>query len=120
VPQRVAGKREAGQQDHVDQEQPATKPKSQLTLRGERRDQVEPQERERDEREIQKVAMDVLKDERNDGLHRVSAMDRGLAHRATRRVAEVEPVVRLAVVVAGRPEPERDPQDQETGADERR
>jgi hypothetical protein len=42
-------------------------------------------------------------------------MDRRLADRAAGRIREVEPVIRLAVVVAGRPEPERDPQDEDAG-----
>src|SRR5688572_22335729 len=81
---------------------------------------IEPQEEEREEREVQEVAMEVLEDERELRLHRVAVVDPGLPHRAAGRIGEVEAVVRLAVVVAGRPEAERDPQDEETGADPRR
>ena len=57
--------------------------------------------------------MEVLEDEREGGLHPVAPMDGRLADRAAGRIREVEAVVRLAVVVAGGPEPERDPQDED-------
>ena len=78
---------------------------------------VDPQEEQRDERQVQEVPVEVLEDEREARLHRVLAMDRRLADGAARRVGEVEAVVGLPVVVAGGPEAERDPQDQEPGAE---
>ena len=48
-----------------------------------------------------------------------SAMDRRFANRAAGRVREVEAVVRLPVVVAGGPEADRDPQDQQARAQPR-
>ena len=57
--------------------------------------------------------MEVLEDEREGRLERVAPVDRGLADGAAGRIGEVEAVVGLAVVVAGRPEAERDPQDQQ-------
>ena len=78
---------------------------------------VDPQEEERDEREIQEEPVGVLEDERERRLHPVALVDRRLADRAAGRIGEIEAVVGLAVVVAGRPEAERDPQDEDARAE---
>src|SRR6476469_5962370 len=114
VPQRVARERIAAQQRDVEAQDEHAQPDPDAAARREDRlDRVDPQEDQRDEREVQEVAVEVLEDEREGGLEAVALVDRRLADRATRRVGEVEPVVGLAVVVAGRPEAERDPEDQD-------
>ena len=72
---------------------------------------------ERDEGQVQEEPVEVLEDERKGGLHPIAPMDRRLPDGARRRIGEIEPVVGLPVVVAGDPEPDRDPQDQERRAD---
>ena len=76
-------------------------------------DGVDPQEEQRDEREVQEEPVEVLEDEREGRLHPVAPVDGRLADGAAGRIGEVEAVVGLAVVVAGGPEAERDPQDEE-------
>ncbi len=88
-----------------------------LPLEAQRQGRVDPQEEERDEREIQEEPVEVLEDEREGRLHPVAAVDRGLADGTARRIGEVEAVVGLAVVVAGGPEAERDPQDEQARAE---
>ena len=113
----MARQRVAREQDHVDEEERAAEAEPHLALVEHREVDVEPQEEQRDEREVQEVAVDVLEDEREGRLQLVPAMDRRLTDGAAGRIGEVEAVVGLAVVVAGRPEAERDPQDQQAGAD---
>src|SRR5438309_4993032 len=117
--------RVASEKGHVREEQDASEAEPQAARAGDRRSgdrlaRVEPQEEQRDEGEIQEIAMDVLEDERERRLERVAAMDGWLADGAARRVREVEAVIGLPVVVAGRPEAERHPQDQQARADPRR
>ena len=57
--------------------------------------------------------MEVVEDERERGLDAELPVDAGLPDRARWRVEEVRAVVGLAVVVAGGPEAERDPEDEE-------
>src|SRR6478736_5665017 len=118
VPQRVARERIAAQQGGVEAQDEHPQPDPDAAARREDRlDRVDPQEDQRDEREVQEVAVEVLEDEREGRLEAVALVDGRLADRAAGRVGEVEPVVGLPVVVAGRPEAERDPEDQQARAD---
>ena len=120
VAQRVARQREQRQEGRVDDEDHAPEAEPRSALRVERERRVDPQEEQRDEREVQEVAVEVLEDERERRLHPVALVDGRLTDGAAGRIGEVEAVVGLAVVVAGRPEAQRDPQDQETRTDEPR
>src|SRR4029079_15000595 len=101
----------ATQQRGVEEEDEDAQPDPDAAARREDRlGRVDPPEEQRDEREVQEGAVEVLEDERERGLQAVPPVDRRFADRAAGRIGEVEAVVRLPVVVAGRPESERGPE----------
>ena len=112
VPQRVAREAVRGEQYHVYQPDDRTHLDPERPSGEERKNRVVPQEREHHERSIQKVPVDVVEHEDGPlapvvlGLARLPLLRPGLAGR---RVPEERPVVRLAVVVARRPETQRHP-----------
>ena len=63
------------------------------------------QERATEEREVEKVAVEVLKDEWKRGFAAVLA-PASLAHRTSRRIKEKRAVIGFAVIVAGSAKPE--------------
>ena len=106
--QRITGEqRDVDHHDHPDEPDPPALPLA------EREEGVLPQEEERDEGEVQEIPVDVLEDEREGSLERVAPVDGRLANGTAWRIREIRPVIRLAVVVAGGSEAERDPQDQD-------
>src|SRR5262245_16683046 len=118
VAERMARQGIAAQQRRVEEQDEHPQPDPDAAARREDRSHgIDPEEEQRDEREIQEVAVEVLEDEREGRLEAVLLVDGRLPHRAAGRVGEVEAVVGLPVVVAGRPEAERNPQDQQTRAD---
>ena len=75
--------------------------------------QVDPQERQGDEREVEEDTVEVHEDEGKAVLDAEAAMDGGLSHRAGRRVAEEGLVVGATRVVARAPEADLDPEDED-------
>src|SRR5664280_1934637 len=78
-------------------------------------DGVDGQDDVEDEAEVEEVPVDVLEEQREPGLSGVGAV--AVGHRAGRRGQPERPVVRLAVVVAGHPEAQREDQDEQGGGD---
>ena len=77
-----------------------------VTIEVEREDRIPPEEREHDDREVERVAVDVLEDEREP---RLAAVFRArVRDRAGRRRPEERAVVGAAVVVAGDAEQQRE------------
>src|SRR5580658_1058849 len=106
VAERVAGQSVSRKQDYVEQEHERADAHSDSPVKKEGAKRVAPEEDEEDESDIEKVAMEVLK---NEGKFRftpiaVSAFTNG----ACRRVEKKSPVIRLAVVVASDPESQRE------------
>src|SRR5215472_12495777 len=83
-----------------------------IPVRGkpERPDSVIPEETYKDKGKIQRVAVQVLQNEREAGLAAVVALL--FAHGARGRIEQRRPVQSFAVVVAGSPEAERASQNQ--------
>src|SRR5438552_3250898 len=113
VPHRMARQRITGEQRDVDHHDHPDEPDPPALPLAEREEGVLPQEEERDEGEVQEIPVDVLEGEREGSLERVAPVDGRLANGTTGRIREIRPVIRLAVVVAGGSEAERDPQDQD-------
>ena len=67
----------------------------------------------KDQREIKKIAMDVLHDEREGTLAQIGLAR--LAHRAGRRVGPERFVISASIIITGEPEPARRPENQERG-----
>src|SRR5258708_30320618 len=115
--QRVTGKSVEGQQDNVGQHdqraQPDTEDRRGL---GNRKEKcfagVVPQERQKQNRRVQEITMDVLQDEWKRSLPRVFAFA-AFAHRATRRIQEKCAIVSLAIVIAGSAKTERPAKDKQ-------
>ena len=119
MPQRVAPQGVAAEQGDVDGEHQRPDPDAERD-RARRRvlepqgvPHVDAQEHEERQREDEEVAVQVLHDERERVLAPVARPR--LAHPARRRVVPERLVVGPAVVVAGEPEADRRPQNQERG-----
>src|SRR5438132_9014066 len=76
-------------------------------------DCVLPEKNEEDDRKIQKIAMQVLQDERELRFAPIVLPPGRLAHSAARWIGEKCPIVSLAIVIAGHAEPQRESQDQQ-------
>ena len=117
MPKRVAPQRVAAEQDDVRREDERPDPDAERHGPGRRVlepqgvPDVEAQEHEQREREDEEVAVQVLHDQRERVLAPVARSR--LAHAARRRVVPERLVVGAAIVVAGQPEADRRPQDQE-------
>ena len=119
VAERVAAEREARQQNHIDEHHDAAEPDAEVCagarLVEESADRVVPEEAEHGHREPEEEPVDVLEDQWQPALAGV-APALGLRtpdDRAGRRRQEERAVVRLAVVVASGPQPERRPDHEE-------
>src|SRR5881296_2334595 len=84
----------------VDQQHERADPDADAAPEARPLEHVAPEEEEIDERDVERIAVQVLEDEGEGGLAAVAVPAR-LAHRARRRIEEVRAVVGLAVVVAG-------------------
>src|SRR2546430_17255354 len=97
---RVAGEAVERERGGVDQQHERADPDAEAAPEARRREHVAPEEDEVDERDVERVAVEVLEDEGEGGLAAVAVPAR-LAHRARRRIEEVRAVVGLAVGVSG-------------------
>ena len=111
IAQRVAARRIAREQDHVGEHEDRTQADAEVPAEVERVEGVSPQEDEQRSREDQRVAVEVLDEERKACLTRIARPRVG--HRAGRRRPEERPVVRATVVVAGHAESERERDDED-------
>src|SRR2546426_3450821 len=103
---RVAGETIERERSGVDQQHERADPDADAAPEPRPLEHVAPEEEEVDERDVERIAVQVLEDEGEGGLAAVAVPAR-LAHRARRRIEEVRAVVGFAVVVAGGAEEDR-------------
>lgn len=113
VPEGVTRERVRAHEHDVYQEYERADRNAERTAGEERQRSLVPQERDHDDRGIQEVAVYVVQHEQRRltvvafaGLLALCVLG------AVRRVPEERAIVRLAIVIAGSPEPERDPEHQ--------
>jgi|SRR5581483_584759 len=105
MPQRVTGKRVQGKQHDVDQQNQRAYTNAEVepsisTGEEEGAYGVIPEDDEKDDCRIQKIAMDVLQDKRKAGLAAIVAVCT-LTHSTGRGIEKERAIVSLAIVVAG-------------------
>src|SRR5262249_46631887 len=117
MPQRVAGERIEREQtpvpepdERVDADAEFVRP--QAGRKGESCKRILPEKNQKQDRQIQEIAMDVLQDERKRGFPLVVAGS-AFTDCASRRIQEKCPIVGLSVVIAGGAETERAGEDQQ-------
>ena len=128
VAKRVAGQGVNRQQDYVEQQDKSADPHSDSSIKKESAEGVTPKKDKEDEPYVQKVAMEILQNERKRGLAPIAVLPE-FADCARGRIEKKGPVVSLPVVVTGDPESQRENQNQQRwrerppsmmGIDERR
>src|SRR5713101_5443925 len=107
VTQRMTGKQIQRQQDDIHQQDNRTHAYPEAVVKKEAADRIMPEKRDEYHRQIKKIAVQVLQDERELGLAEILA-PRFFGNRATRRIKK-----EIAVVVARGPEPQRPTQNQQ-------
>src|SRR5580700_4142117 len=98
------------QQANVDQEHQRPHAHPEFSFKKEGMKRVLPQERQKNNREIQSVSVQILEDKRKLRLTAVRALR--LAHGTGRRIKKKRAVVRFPVVVASSPKTQRPAQNQ--------
>ena len=115
VPQRMTRQRIARQQNDVnEQNQRAGADAEVLARRGVKPkscERVIPQDDQKNDGDVQKIAMQILQDEWKTRFAAITMRMR-FADRSTRRIKKERPVVGLAVVIARRAKTQRSPQNQ--------
>jgi hypothetical protein len=114
--ERVARERVKGEEDYVGEHDEGAEADAELTVEEKREVSVMPQEAEEDERGIEKVAMDILQDERKFGFAAVFAAG-GFIDGTSRGIEKECTVVGFAVVVAGGAEAEWEDEDKKRGGE---
>src|ERR1700749_520701 len=103
----MARERVGREKNDDDEEDERAYAHAEFSIPPERVVRVFPQEREKNDREIQRVAMKVLQDERK--LRFAAVRAPRLTDSACRRIGEKRAIVRFAVVVAGGAKTQRPP-----------
>ena len=103
---RVAAESVRAQQHKVGKEDESADPDSDSSIKKESAEGVPPKKDQEDESYIQKVAMEILQDERKCGLAPIAVLP-VLADGAGGRIEKESPVVGLSIVVARDPESQR-------------
>src|ERR1700694_3110228 len=96
----MARQRVEGKQDHVEQQNQAANADTKVSVEEKSIDGIVPQESQKYNREIQKVAVHILQNEREGRLPAIFSFGR-FSHRARRGIEEKCAVIRFAVVIAG-------------------
>src|ERR1700759_4028645 len=99
MPQRMARQRICREQDDVDEHHEGSDAHSELSVPPECVVDVLPQKRDEDDGEIERVAVEILKDERKFRLATVGALRFPNGTRG--RICEKSAIIRFAVVVTG-------------------
>src|SRR5260370_10075468 len=107
----MARQRISGQENDVDQQHQRAHSHSEFPVKVEGLKHVFPQEKQEQDRQIQKISMYVLQNKRKSRFALVVPLP--FAHRASRRVQEKRPIIGLAVVITGSSEAEWPPQYQQ-------
>src|SRR6267154_6014421 len=109
--QGMARQRIDREQNNIDQQHERAQAHSEFPIKVERQKNVLPQENQKQNREIQKISMDVLQNERKSGFALVVPLP--FAHRTSRRILKERPIVCFSVVIAGRAKTQRPAQNQQ-------
>src|SRR5438045_1781265 len=111
MPQRMTTKSVATEQDDVNREDDCANADSESTVEPERFPNIVAQDQNENEREIQKIAMHVLHDERKRALAPITFPR--FADGARRRVSPERFVIRASIIITGQPKTARRPQNQQ-------
>src|SRR5580658_1075242 len=106
MPQRVAGKRVEREQDDVRGQDQTAKPDAKVAVEVEGHDSVVPKKQDEHNCEVEKIAVNILQDERKFRFAPIFAIGR-FTDGARRRIEKKRAVVSFAVVIAGSAKPER-------------
>src|ERR1700756_655144 len=98
----MARQRIRRQQNDIDQQHQRAHTHSELPVKVESLKHVFPQEKQEQHRQVQKISMDILENERKSRFALVVPIP--FAYRTSRRVQEKRAIVGFAVVIAGSPE----------------
>src|SRR4029077_8494474 len=118
MPKRMAAKGVAGKQNDVNSQHNRADTHAKRSSTGrigkpKRLPNVDGKNHYKNQREIKKITMDVLHDEREGTFAQISLAR--LAHRAGRRISPEGLVIGASIIIAGEPEPARRPENQERG-----
>src|SRR5438067_9789412 len=109
--QRVTTERVTAEQNDVNREDNCADADSESTVEPERLPNVVAQGQNENEREIQKIAMHVLHDERERALAKIRFAR--LTNGTCRRVGPERFVIRASIIITGQPKTARRPQNQQ-------
>src|SRR5882762_224505 len=109
--QGMARQRISRQQNNIDKQYQRAQAHAEFPVKIEREKNVLPQEDQEQNREVQKIAMNVLQNEWKSRLTFVISFP--FAHRASRRILKKRAIVCFSVVIAGRAKAQRPTQNQE-------
>src|SRR6266851_5875691 len=112
--QGVAGESVKRKKEDIDRQDERAYADAKMAVEEERANGVVPEKNDEKNRQIKKVAMDILQDEWKSGFASV-VVARRFANRASRGIQEECAVVGFAVVIAGGTKAERPGEDQERG-----
>ena len=101
----MAGKRVRRQQNNVDQQHQRAHTHPEFPVKIEREKDVFPQEKQKQHRQIKKISVYVLQNERKSRFALIVSFPFG--DRASRRILKKRPIVCLPVIVAGGPKAQR-------------
>src|SRR5262245_18026018 len=113
--QRVTTKRVASEKDHVDRHHDSSDTNTKTISELRRDDRVVAENHDEQQREVEKVSMDVLEDQRK--LSLAAIIVSRLTDRTCRRIRPKCFVVRAAIVITGEPKSARSPKDQKRRRD---
>src|SRR6266478_1174223 len=112
--QGVAGKSVKRKKEDIDRQDDRANPDAEMAVEEERTNGVVPKKNDEQNREIEKIAMDILQDKGKRGLAAILAA-REFANRAGRGIKKESSVIGFAIVVARSTKAERPGEDQERG-----
>src|SRR5258707_9244590 len=112
--QGVAGKRIKRKKSDVDRQDERAYSDAEAAAEEKGTEGVVPEKRDKENREIEKIAMDILQDKGKRGLAAILAA-REFANRAGRGIKKESSVIGFAIVVARSTKAERPGEDQERG-----
>src|SRR5215472_3718124 len=114
MPQRVAGERVKREQCYVQSEDKRANADSELPAEGKRTNGVVPEKAKKKNRQIEKVAMNILQDERKRSFAAILAVGR-FADGARGRIEKKRAVVSFAVVITGSSKTQRSEKNEQSG-----
>src|ERR1051325_7213795 len=113
--QGVARKSIGGQKDYIDEHDQRAEADTKFAIEVESFENVIPEKAEEQDGEIEKIAMNVLQDERKASLTTIVFAEAGFAHSTGGWIEKEGPIVSFAVVVASGGEAKRGAEDEDGG-----